>query len=345
MSVNPSTEGAAITAPRLPARPMPFRFTGSGNEYFRIWIVNILLTLLTLGIYSAWAKVRRNRYFYGHTRLGEAAFEYTAEPLAILKGRAIAFVLFFGYALLGNVWPPAQAVFGLLFLGLLPWLVVRALTFRARHSAFRNIRFDFNGSYRDAIMAYVGFPLLSVLTLGFLYPYAMHRQKQFIVTKSAFGTANFSFQARVGEFYKIFLVTLGIVVAAGALLAVAMAAAPRTVWLAGLLAAPFYLFLFAYFNSRMGNIVYNGARLEMHSFRSNLKPLELFLIYLTNILGVVVTLGLFIPWARVRLARYRAERLTLLAVGDLSHFVASEQKRVSSTGEEVGEMFDIDIGL
>lgn len=54
----------------------PFEFTGNGAEYFRIWIVNLVLTILTLGIYSAWAKVRHNRYFYGNTRMGVAAFEY-----------------------------------------------------------------------------------------------------------------------------------------------------------------------------------------------------------------------------------------------------------------------------
>jgi uncharacterized membrane protein YjgN (DUF898 family) len=41
---------------------MPFEFRGTGGEYFRIWIVNLLLTILTLGIYSAWAKVRQLRY-------------------------------------------------------------------------------------------------------------------------------------------------------------------------------------------------------------------------------------------------------------------------------------------
>lgn len=75
----------------------PFEFSGSGGEYFRIWIVNLILTVLTLGIYSAWAKVRRNRYFYGHTRRGVAAFEYLAERIAILKGRLLALGVFLIY--------------------------------------------------------------------------------------------------------------------------------------------------------------------------------------------------------------------------------------------------------
>ncbi|MFT6387486.1 MAG: hypothetical protein ACJAUP_000857 [Cellvibrionaceae bacterium] len=41
------------------------RFEGKGFEYFKIWMVNILLTIVTLGLYYPWAKVRHLRYFYG----------------------------------------------------------------------------------------------------------------------------------------------------------------------------------------------------------------------------------------------------------------------------------------
>src|SRR6218665_1194187 len=64
-------------------------FTGRASEYFGIWIVNVLLTIITLGIYSAWAKVRRNRYFYGNTVLLGRSFEYHARGLQILIGRLI----------------------------------------------------------------------------------------------------------------------------------------------------------------------------------------------------------------------------------------------------------------
>ena len=53
-----------------------FEFHGNGMEYFRIWIVNIFLSIVTLGIFSAWAKVRREQYFYGNLRLGEQHFAY-----------------------------------------------------------------------------------------------------------------------------------------------------------------------------------------------------------------------------------------------------------------------------
>ena len=75
-----SLPGEAVT------RYEPFRFTGTGGEYFRIWIVNVMLSVVTLGIYSAWAKVRRLQYFYRHTRISGASFDYHGNPLAILKG-------------------------------------------------------------------------------------------------------------------------------------------------------------------------------------------------------------------------------------------------------------------
>ncbi|WP_038928812.1 DUF898 family protein, partial [Yersinia pestis] len=62
-------------------------FKGEGGEYFSIWLVNLLLTIITLGVYSAWATVRRRRYFYGNTELNGDRFDYHAEPIEILKGR------------------------------------------------------------------------------------------------------------------------------------------------------------------------------------------------------------------------------------------------------------------
>ena len=66
-----------------------FVFRGDGMEYFKIWIVNILLTIITLGIYSAWATVRNNRYFYSNLYLDNDNFRYLAEPLAILKSLSL----------------------------------------------------------------------------------------------------------------------------------------------------------------------------------------------------------------------------------------------------------------
>src|SRR5438876_12398000 len=76
-----------------------FKFNGRAGEYFAIWIVNLCLSVVTLGIYSAWAKVRRKRYFYGCTQLEGSAFEYVGNPVAILKGRILVVLVFAAYSL------------------------------------------------------------------------------------------------------------------------------------------------------------------------------------------------------------------------------------------------------
>ena len=71
-----------------------FRFTGDASEYFGIWIVNLFLSIVTLGIYSPWAKVRKKRYFYGHTWVADSNFEYHGNPIAILEGSFTAAAYF-----------------------------------------------------------------------------------------------------------------------------------------------------------------------------------------------------------------------------------------------------------
>jgi uncharacterized membrane protein YjgN (DUF898 family) len=60
---------------------------------------------------------------------------------------------------------------------------------------------------------------------------------------------------------------------------------------------------------------------------------------------VVITLGLFIPWASVRLAKYQLESVQLLPVGNLQEFEAAEPEAIGAVGEETATVFDFDISL
>ena len=318
-------------------RTLPFEFMGQGGEYFRIWIVNILLTILTLGIYSAWAKVRNHRYFYGNTRLDDYSFEYTASPIAILKGRLIAVAFFILYLLSQQFVPMLGIVLFLLFIIALPWLVCRAMAFRNYHTRYRNIRFGFDGRYVDALKVFVLWPLAAIVSLGFLFPMAIQRQKRFLVEKSRYGTRSFEPDFDVVSFYAIYLVAMGIAVV-GLMLMLIPFIGPLFLMMA-------YLLAFAYITANTSNRIYNYSRLDAHGFDSRLVFTRLAWIYFTNGLLILLTLGLFLPWAKVRLARYRAECLSLKVEGSLDRFVAAEDKRTGALGEEMGEVFDVDIGL
>ncbi|MGE0079824.1 MAG: YjgN family protein [Thiohalomonadaceae bacterium] len=324
------------------ARTVPFEFSGRGGEFFRIWIVNVFLTILTLGIYSAWAKVRTQRYFYGNTRLDGVSFDYLANPLAILKGRLIAFGLFAAYTLSDLVSPLLSLGLMLVFLLFLPWIVVRALAFRARNSAWRNVRFDFTGSAWEAAKAFVLWPLLGAFSFGLLMPFALQRQAAFMVGNSRYGTEAFAFDAGVNAFYRIFFVALGIGV--GGFLVAGIVAAVVPV-LAPLLAVAVYLVLFIWFNVVRVNLVYGATAIADHRFEADYAFGSYAMLMLGNMLGLLLTFGLFYPWARVRTARYAAEHVRVHASGDLGAFSADQQRSVSAVGQEIGDIFDVDLGL
>jgi uncharacterized membrane protein YjgN (DUF898 family) len=324
----------------------PFQFKGTGGEYFKIWIVNVLLSIITLGIYSAWAKVRRKQYFYGNTRVVGATFRYLASPVKILKGRIVVFIGFVAYSIINQAFPPAAVGMSIVFLFVLPWLVVRSLAFNARNSAWRNIRFNFEGTYGEAAKTFVLFPLLSILTIGILGPYTHYRQKKFIVENSAYGTASFTFHATAGDYYRIVLMFLMPLIAAMAIIAavtllVPFVSAPVTL----LVAVVMYLYAFAYFTVKSSNLLYNSGALLKNRFKATMKIKEFAMILLTNTLAIVCTLGLFHPFAQVRAYRYKIDQLALLPSGDLEQFVAAEMKETSALGNELSDFMDFDFGL
>jgi uncharacterized membrane protein YjgN (DUF898 family) len=105
--------------------------------------VNICLTIVTLGIYSPWAKVRRKRYFYPNSLLSGSSFHYRASPKAILKGRIIVFAAFVIYSIAKQFDPNFGLVLLIVLFFLLPAVLILALHFNAVNSVYRNERFGF----------------------------------------------------------------------------------------------------------------------------------------------------------------------------------------------------------
>jgi len=336
----------------------PVSFTGTGGEYFRIWITNTFLSIITLGIYSAWAKVRRTRYFYGNTRLAGASFDYHGEPKAILKGRAVAVVLLVAYQLLSEMPGTAAGVLALLLVAALPWLIWKSLQFRLYNSSYRGIRFGFGGSARGAYIAYLLWPVLSSLTAFLLAPMAHQRIKRFQHGESRYGTSRFHFDAGVGRFYllylKAFLVLVAGSIALGLLLGSLLAAysrrgAPPEAYRGALVfVVALYVWatlIYPVFSAMLQNLVWNHTGIGPHRFESRARAGRVAFIALTNLLAILCTLGLYLPFAKMRMMKYRLESVALLVDGSLDDFVADAQAGAGATGEGVADLLDFDLSL
>jgi uncharacterized membrane protein YjgN (DUF898 family) len=108
---------------------------------------------------------------------------------------------------------------------------------------------------------------------------------------------------------------------------------------------PFYLWMFAYMATKRTNLLYNNIDIAGHKTKSELKTGYMMYLYLTNTLGMLLTLGLLMPWAKIRTARYRASVTSVDVAGDLSQFTVVQADQQSALGEEMGEMFDLDLGF
>jgi uncharacterized membrane protein YjgN (DUF898 family) len=336
----------------------PLRFTGSGSEYFRIWITNTFLSIVTLGIYSAWAKVRRTRYFYANTRLSGASFDYHGKPTAILKGRIVALLLLVAYQLASESTRLLGAALFVLALAGMPWLIWKSLQFRLFNSSYRGIRFGFSGSLGGAYIAYLLWPALASFTGFLLAPFAHQRIKRFQHTQSRYGAVQFDFSAGVGGFYLTYLKTLLAMLAGVAVLGLLFSGAltmvtrrgvePATY--GGLLAfvAALYAWFFLIiplFSAMLQNLVWNHTRIGPHRFESRVSAARVLFIALTNLVAIVCTLGLYTPFARIRMMKYRIEAMALLADGSLDDFVAAAQVEAGALGEGVADLLDFDLAL
>ncbi len=338
-----------------PALALEFR--GSASEYFGIWLVNLLLSLITLGIWSAWAKVRRIRYFYGNTRLDGHAFDYLADGWMLLKGRLIAVAVIALYASLELIDPFVQIIATFFFIPLYPFIINRSLRFQARMTVWRNVRLNWQGDYMGTFKAYVLWPLAAVLSVGLAAPAAARAASLYLTRNYRFGTAEFAAEASLKEFYKAFLLTIAYFMAMAFMLggplfgigAVLRAEGvegfgpefllPIAMFIAGATAASYYFAL-------TRNIVLNGLTLSGgHGFHSTLPGLGYSWITLSNFLATILSLGLLRPWAAVRAWRYQADHLAALPAGPLDTFVDDQSKAGGAFGEEFSDLEGFDIGV
>jgi uncharacterized membrane protein YjgN (DUF898 family) len=359
-----------IDQPASPGQPrvreLPFTFTGRAGEYFRIWFVNVCLTVLTLGIYSAWAKVRTRRYFYRNTLVDGHGFDYHARPITILKGRLIAAVVIGGSYALYFYKPLLGAAVFLGWFLIAPWVLNLASRFNARMTSYRNVRFGFAGTYGSAFMAVCLWPIIGAIPAGLLIPVAMQRKAAYLMRNHRFGTTPFQGAPSTGAFYAACLQAVGLLVVGLVLAIIAVTALMVPVVIrrgaisqqdlaamGGAVGIAVYLctmvimlfFIAPFVRAKTRNAVFAALQLGPHRFTSRMSGFGYGKMVFVNFILSVLTLGLLYPWAQIRQARYVAERTTLHAATDLSEFSAAAEPEGSVAASEFAALEGLAVGV
>jgi len=392
-----------------------FSFEGSGLEYFKIWIVNILLTIVTLGLYYPWAKVRNKRYIYGNSTLENRNFDYHATGKQLFVGYLISMALLITYIVIQQISPIGGAIVFLLFFLALPWIVWRSLKFSMRMTSFSNVRFGFDGNLGGAYFNYMLLPILfflalysgplfigiltAVLGLNFgasavilgtiafiagialavyMFSYLKKRNISYVLDSSRYGQGQFSTNLETSALVKIFLKTVGLFILSliGYMVLVGIIATvtgvssdllaisgsledPEAIGeifnsggIIGLVAMVYAGFIiisilvFSYsFSRQRAYILANTLLDDKIKLASTLKAMPLAWISISNFLAIIFSLGLAIPWATVRLTRFVLQHTEIDTSVGLNDYITKQEEEQSSLGEQLGDAFDVDVGL
>lgn len=375
---------------------LPIRFTGSGSEYFRIWIVNLLLTLVTAGLYFPWAKVRRLRYFYGNTLVAGHPLGFHGDPKKMLRGYLLVVLLGALYSVAGQFSPMAGLVAFVIVAALWPALFKSSLQFRLANTSWRGLRFRFKGdvagAYRALLPVFAPSAVLLVVLLAvpdqvhppgwfgpifsavmgvtlLVLPLMMWNLKKYQHDHYAFAQLQTELRAGPGAFYGLCLKSLGVWLVAGVvagLVVFGMATllgssvadfirnrgetgrvAAVVLGFVVILASWLLMQVFArpYFTSRFQNLLWSRTGNQHLRFKSELRFWPLLRVTLLNWVLMIVTLGLYWPFARVALTRLRLESVGIVSRTHLDALVAQAGHEGDAAGDAAGDFFGIDVGL
>ena len=351
-------------------------YDGRIGELYGIFVVNLLLTIITIGIYRFWAITRWRRYFWSHMSFQEDRFEYTGRGGELFLGALMALGILIGLSVVAGLlsdalWQvhPVLGFLPMLALYLTFFILGAAARFSAqRYRLSRTLWCGIRGGMQGSALAYglrsFLYTLLLPLTLLQLLPWTQIRLAEQRINASRMGNAAFSCSGRARAVYLPYLATfLGTT-----LLFAAIAAVVWTVIAPGIMpvlgrnggdprlamaiqrAVPVVIIGVIAFGIGAGMIscwysalftrhVVGNTRLDTLPLRSTVTGRALLWLYASNGLIAVITLGLGLPIVLHRSMRFLARNLLVSGILDVETLRQSTLA-MPRTGEGMLQMLD-----
>ena len=342
------------------------KFYGKGFDLFSIFIVNVLLTLLTLGVYYFWGKVKIKRYLYSQLEFDGDRFIFHGRGRELFIGGIIG-LFFLGITIAAqhlietseNNYLIAGSVILFLFLfSLVPIIFVLSRKYYMSRSSWRGIRFSFKGKIGAFYRVILKGILLSMLTFGLYTPFFRNRIKHFFIDNSYFGTQKFSYRGDGNVLFRQYakafflyvpvtaIVIFLIISIAGILLGFVIGKELKSIAIVIATVCTYFSIyvVFYWFEFWFTKYVWNNTSFLNAKFSLEMNFLPYLKLKTGNLFIYLFTLGLGWPWAVVRNNRFLTERLVLEGEVDFES-IKQEFMEATATGESVADIFDIGAGL
>lgn len=303
------------------------KFLGSGGDLFVIQIVNLLLTVITLGFYYPWAKARTLQYMYGNTEFEGSTFQFTGTGNEMFKGfikAVLILALIYGlFMALTYYEMPVAAIIVLYFgfLALMPLIIHGSYRYRMSRSNWRGIRFGYRGDRGELVKLFYRDLFLTLITLGIYGAWFTVNLRSYIISHIRFGSAQFKWRGDGATYLWMNI--------AGYFL---------TIFTLGIYSFWWQKNLFEYYINNL-HIERDGTAI---AFRSKATGGGFAGLMIVNLLIILFSFGLATPWAIVRTMNFVFENIEIAGDIDVEQIVQTEQDYKDATGEDLADFFDFD---
>ena len=306
------------------------KFFGKGSTYFGIIALNVILTVVTLGLYYPWAVAAYRKYIWNETQMKGSRFVFHGTGREIFKGFIIAYFILIGFYV--SLMFSSQyewgfiplLVFYFLIIALMPFAIFGAWKYRLSRTSWRGIFFQFDGHFPEFFKLFLKHGFFTLITFGIYAPWMRVKLQKYLFSHTKLGNLELDFNGQGGDLFAINLV--------GILLS--------------------YLTLFLYFpvylkdrfNFTIDHTTVSDGDIKKH-LKSTLSGGEAWKVIMGNFLLLVFTLGLAFPWTFIRTMRMYFRNLQIPEDFDFEQLEQSTSQYKDATGDQMSDMLDFDFGF
>lgn len=308
-----------------------FKYFGKGSEFALIYFKNLLLTIVTLGLYYPWARVEKLKYHYQSTDLDNTRFVFHGTGNEVFKGFIKVYVIFIALYLFllygmqtgsGTMAAISVGTFYLFLIGIIPFAIHGAARYRSSRSSWKGIHFKYLGDRMELFWKCVTGFLLTIVTLGIYGAWFSVDIRKYIVSHLRFGNLSFDFTGK-GE--TLFWINLKMVLLMYPTLGI------YSFW--------YYKNLYAFYANNT-EITQNGKKVN---FSFNMKAGDIFELVVVNFLIIAFTFGIGTPWVIVRTFQFMFRFLEIEEGLDTNNIQqVSYDNYDDAAGEDMLDFLDFD---
>jgi len=193
-------------------------FVGQGGELFVIFLKNIFLTIITLGIYTPWAKTNLRKFFVGHIKLNEDRFRFTGTGYELFIGWLILMggyiVLSIVSSILSYIFLPLTIIITIIYPLGLGLLIYKSKDYLYKKSEYKSIRFGLNYEHLNDFVLFFFLGILAIpFTLGLILPWWTNKLRHITLNDLQWGSMKFQYTGETKDYYVHFIfvvLTLGL---------------------------------------------------------------------------------------------------------------------------------------